>query len=329
MKAPEELHDIPAGQGNEAGAGGFAGGAGAGGAAAAQTIPGPLVRDVTDDTFAQLLELSQTVPFILDMWAPWCAPCRQLGPILEKAVAQAGGRVALAKVNVDENPAIGQAFRVQSIPAVFLLINGQPAPLFNGALPASAVQEVISKVIELAEQEGVTGRVQTDEAGAAGAADGAAGAAGAAGATAPDAPPAVAEEIETALKLQAKGEYDQAIETLENYLKANPGESGKVEPLLAKVRLQARSAAAEPAGDQVGQGAQAATGEIAAQLEAADAQMNAGDAAGAMSRLLGVVAETSGEDRDAARARLVEYFSILGDDPLVPAMRSKLATLLY
>ena len=131
------------------------------------------------------------------------------------------------------------------------------------------------------------------------------------------------------MKLQAKGEYDQAIETLENYLKANPGESSKVEPLLAKVRLQARSAVAEPAGDQAGQGAQAATGEIAAQLEAADAQMNAGDAAGAMSRLLGVIAETSGEDRDAARARLVEYFSILGDDPLVPAMRSKLATLLY
>ena len=313
MKAPEELHDIPAGQGGKVGAGA---------AAASQTIPGPVVRDVTDDTFAQLLELSRTVPFILDMWAPWCGPCRQLGPNLEKAVKKAGGRVALAKVNIDENPAIGQAFQVQSIPAVFLLMNGQRAPLFNGALPASTVQEVVSKVIELAEKEGVTGRVQTDGAGEAGAADGA----GAAGATAPDAPPAVAEEIETALKLQAKGEYDQAIETLENYLKANPGESSKVEPLLAKIRLQARSAEAEPTGEPAGQGA---SGEIAAQLEAADAQMNAGDAAGAMSRLLGVVAEASGEDRDAARARLVEYFAILGDDPLVPAMRSKLATLLY
>ena len=316
MKAPEELHDIPAGQGGKVGAGG---------AAASQTIPGPVVRDVTDDTFAQLLELSRTVPFILDMWAPWCGPCRQLGPNLEKAVKKAGGRVALAKVNIDENPAIGQAFQVQSIPAVFLLMNGQRAPLFNGALPASTVQEVVSKVIELAEKEGVTGRVQTDGAGEAGAADGA----GAAGATAPDAPPAVAEEIETALKLQAKGEYDQAIETLETYLKANPGESSQVEPLLAKIRLQARSAEAEPAGEPAGQGAQTASGEVAAQLEAADAQMNAGDAAGALSRLLGVVAETSGEDRDAARARLVEYFAILGDDPLVPAMRSKLATLLY
>lgn len=316
MKAPEELHDIPAGQGGKVGAGG---------AAASQTIPGPVVRDVTDDTFAQLLELSRTVPFILDMWAPWCGPCRQLGPNLEKAVKKAGGRVALAKVNIDENPAIGQAFRVQSIPAVFLLMNGQPAPLFNGALPASEVQEVIGKVIELAEKEGVTGRVQTDGADEAGAADGAE----AAGATAPDAPPAVAEEIETALKLQAQGEYDQAIETLETYLKTNPGESSQVEPLLAKIRLQARSAEAKPAGEPAGKGAQAASGEVAAQLEAADAQMNAGDAAGALSRLLGVVAETSGEDRDAARARLVEYFAILGDDPLVPAMRSKLATLLY
>ena len=326
MNTPTELHDISAGHGGIADSGGSVEHAGMDGSIASPMIPGPLVRDVTDDTFAKLLELSRTVPFILDMWAPWCGPCRQLGPVLEKAVAQAGGRVALAKVNVDENPAIGQAFRVQSIPAVFLLINGQPAPLFNGALPASAVQEVISKVIELAEQEGVTGRVQTDEAGAAGATD---GAAGAGGTPAPGAPPAVAEEIETALKLQAKGEYGQAIETLETYLKSNPGQSGKVEPLLAKARLQARSAVAEPAGDQAEQGAQAVTGEIAAQLEAADAQMNAGDAAGAMSRLLGVVAETSGEDRDAARARLVEYFSILGDDPLVPAMRSRLATVLY
>lgn len=326
MNTPTEIHDISAGHGGIADSGGSVEHAGMDDPAASPVIPGPLVRDVTDDTFAKLLELSRTVPFILDMWAPWCGPCRQLGPVLEKAVAQAGGRVALAKVNVDENPAIGQAFRVQSIPAVFLLINGQPAPLFNGALPASAVQEVISKVIELAEQEGVTGRVQTDEAGTAGTTD---GAAGAGGTPAPGAPPAVAEEIETALKLQAQGEYDQAIETLETYLKANPGESSKVEPLLAKARLQARSAVAEPAGAATGQGAQAVTGEVAAQLEAADAQMNAGDAAGAMSRLLGVVAETSGEDRDAARARLVEYFSILGDDPLVPAMRSRLATLLY
>jgi hypothetical protein len=315
MNVPAELHDIPAGQDGEAGSGG---------SGTPQTIPGPLVRDVTDETFSQLLELSKTVPFLLDMWAPWCAPCRQLGPILEKAVAQAGGRVALAKVNVDESPAIGQAFRVQSIPAVFLLMNGQPAPLFNGALPASSVQEVINKVITLAQKEGVTGRVETDGAETAGQAD----ANGVAGTATPaqDAPSAMPEEIETALKLQAQGDYDQAIETLETYLKSNPGESSKVDPLLAKLRLQARSAEAKPVAETADS---TATGAVAAQLEAADAQMNAGDAAGALSRLLAVVAETSGEDRDAARARLVEYFAILGDNPLVPQMRSKLATLLY
>src|SRR5580692_6024599 len=82
--------------------------------------------DVTDETFqAEVLDRSATVPVIVDLWAEWCGPCKTLGPMLEKAVADTGGAVALAKVNVDDNPGVAQAFAVQSIPAVFAISNGQ------------------------------------------------------------------------------------------------------------------------------------------------------------------------------------------------------------
>ena len=96
--------------------------------------------DVTDQTFqADVLTRSATVPVIVDLWAPWCGPCQTLGPMLEKAVADTGGAVELAKVNVDENPAIAQAFQVQSIPAVFAISNGQVVDQFIGALPEAQV----------------------------------------------------------------------------------------------------------------------------------------------------------------------------------------------
>ena len=96
--------------------------------------------DVTDETFqADVLARSATVPVVVDLWAPWCGPCTTLGPMLEKAVADTGGAVELAKVNVDENPRIAQTFPVQSIPAVFAIRNGQVVDQFIGALPEAQV----------------------------------------------------------------------------------------------------------------------------------------------------------------------------------------------
>jgi putative thioredoxin len=96
--------------------------------------------DVTDETFQEeVLTRSTTVPVVVDLWAPWCGPCKTLGPMLEKAVADTGGAVALAKVNVDENPRIAQSFAVQSIPAVFAISNGQVVDQFIGALPEAQV----------------------------------------------------------------------------------------------------------------------------------------------------------------------------------------------
>ncbi len=100
--------------------------------------------DVTDETFQEeVLTRSATVPVVVDLWAPWCGPCKTLGPMLEKAVADTGGAVALAKVNVDDNPRIAQSFAVQSIPAVFAIANGQVVDQFIGALPEAQVTAFI------------------------------------------------------------------------------------------------------------------------------------------------------------------------------------------
>jgi len=103
--------------------------------------------NVTDQTFqADVLARSATVPVIVDLWAPWCGPCTTLGPMLEKAVADTGGAVELAKVNVDENPRIAQSFAVQSIPAVFAIANGQVVDQFIGALPEAQVTAFVQRL---------------------------------------------------------------------------------------------------------------------------------------------------------------------------------------
>lgn len=103
--------------------------------------------DVTDATFeAEVLDRSAEVPVVVDLWAPWCGPCRTLGPILEKVIGATDGKVALAKVDIDENPRIAQTFRVQSIPAVFALRDRQIVDNFIGALPEHSVQEFVDRL---------------------------------------------------------------------------------------------------------------------------------------------------------------------------------------
>ena len=116
------------------------------------------VVDVTEETFeAAVLQQSMTVPVVLDLWAEWCQPCKTLSPILEGLAAEYGGRFVLAKVDVDANQRIAQAFQVQSIPSVFAVIQGQPLPLFQGALPEPQVRQYIDALLAEAAKAGVAG----------------------------------------------------------------------------------------------------------------------------------------------------------------------------
>lgn len=104
--------------------------------------------DVTDATFqTEVIDRSQQVPVVVDLWAPWCGPCRTLGPILEKVIDETGGQVVMVKVNVDENPGISQAFGVQSIPLVVALKDGQPVNGFLGAQPEAAVRQFVGELL--------------------------------------------------------------------------------------------------------------------------------------------------------------------------------------
>ena len=112
--------------------------------------------DVTDATFEQdVLERSKQVPVVVDLWAPWCGPCQTLGPIIEQVVDETGGKVVLAKVNVDENPAISQAFRVQSIPAVYALKDGQVVDGFMGAYPEQVVRQFVDSLLPTEEETAI------------------------------------------------------------------------------------------------------------------------------------------------------------------------------
>ena len=134
-------------------------------AAPASAAPGPapgggagIVVDVTEATFeSEVIERSRSVPVLVDFWADWCGPCKQLSPVLERLAAEAAGTWVLAKIDVDANQRLAAAFQVQSIPSVFAVIAGQPVPLFQGAVPEQQIRPVLDEVMRVAAANGVTG----------------------------------------------------------------------------------------------------------------------------------------------------------------------------
>ncbi|MFH8250067.1 tetratricopeptide repeat protein [Microbacterium sp. B2969] len=271
-----------------------------------------LVMDVTDATFPQALELSRTVPVVVDLWAEWCGPCKQLSPILEKVVLELDGRVVLAKVDVDANPQLSQAFRAQSIPMVVALIGGQPVPLFTGAVPEQQVREVFAQLLQVAAQNGVSGRLDV---------------AGGDDDTSEPAEPALPPLHAEAYDAIEAGDYPRAIAAYEQALIENPRDAearaglGQVS-LLARVQdadLQAArtAAAAEPTA-------------IEAQFAVAGLDLAGGHVEDAFGRLLDLFAAPPSDERGPVRERLLELFGVVGDaDPRGVSARGRLASLLF
>jgi putative thioredoxin len=290
------------------------------------------VIDVSEETFnVDVVERSRTTPVIMDLWAEWCGPCKQLSPVLEKLAKEAGGQWILAKVDVDANPQLSAALQVQSIPMVVAVIGGQLVDGFMGAVPEPQVRQWIGQVLAVAAKMGL--QVSPPPAGdpedAAGASAGA-DASGEPGAYGDDSygadagmPPAYLE----ARQAMERGDFDAAARAFEAELANSPADP-VAKTGLAQVNLIRRVNSYDEA--KVRRDAAEHPADPDAQSKVADIDLASGRVDEAFDRLLGVVRRTSGEERNKARVHLVELFEILPPrDPQVAKARAALSALLF
>jgi putative thioredoxin len=288
---------------------------------------GNLITDATTETFmADVVEASQEVPVIVDFWAPWCGPCKQLTPVLEKIVMAAQGAVRLVKMNIDDHPEVAQQLRVQSIPAVFAFKDGQPVDAFQGVLPESQVKQFVEKLVgeigpspvdqmveagraafsqgQLQEAAQMFGQGLQQEAGHIGAICG------------------------LALCYLQSGDAERAEQTLSL---APPDKTN--DPELASVRAAiALAAKASDVGDVSGLEARIAKDpkDHEARFELAIALNSGGNAQDAVDALLESIAIDRKWNDEAARKQLLEFFDAYGPtDDVTKEGRKRLSSLLF
>ena len=285
--------------------------------------------DVTMDNFmAEVIEGSKTPPTIVQFWAPWCGPCKQLGPVLEKVVGASGGKVRMVRVNIDDNQQIAQQMRVQSVPTVYGFVDGQPVDGFAGAQPESNVKQFVEKLSSM-------GGAGADVASMLEAAE-AALASGDHGtammqfqevmSAAPESVAALAGVVRCLSASSDNAGAREVIDQLNDEYREDPA----MQSAIAAVELAEKASKSAGELDAAKAAVEADPNDLAARQEYALALYAVGANAEAMAQLLESIRIGRGWNDDAARLQLLEFFATLGAaNPDVIAARRKLSTLLF